>query len=227
MNCKNCYFFLYVGLLRQPKWGHLKDLHRAIKLSEPALVSGDPTVTSLGNYQEVKWISVYYESVLIRSYFRLPQLKLTPKISFFLVQAHVFKSKSGACAAFLANYNPRTFAKVAFGNMHYNLPPWSISILPDCKNTVYNTARVRKKAFDTLCWISLVMVVSTRDLLWSEHIHATLKKYLWFTTKNAYVSSMPLPNKFWFLWIFIRGYCKIRSYSHMILMFSISLLCVF
>ncbi|XP_062157435.1 beta-galactosidase 1 [Alnus glutinosa] len=96
------------GLLRQPKWGHLKDLHRAIKLCEPALVSADPTVTPLGNYQE----------------------------------AHVFKSKSGACAAFLANYNPRSFAKVAFGNLHYNLPPWSISILPDCKNTVYNTARV-------------------------------------------------------------------------------------
>ncbi|KAK9280727.1 hypothetical protein L1049_003615 [Liquidambar formosana] len=96
------------GLLRQPKWGHLKDLHRAIKLCETALLSGNPTVTSLGNYQE----------------------------------AHVFKSKSGACAAFLANYNPRSFSKVAFGNMHYNLPPWSISILPDCKNTVYNTARV-------------------------------------------------------------------------------------
>uniref|UniRef100_A0A5B7A4Z4 Beta-galactosidase n=1 Tax=Davidia involucrata TaxID=16924 RepID=A0A5B7A4Z4_DAVIN len=96
------------GLLRQPKWGHLKDLHRAIKLCEPALVSGDPTVMPLGNYQE----------------------------------AHVFKSKSGTCAAFLANYNSHSFAKVAFGNMHYNLPPWSISILPDCKNTVYNTARV-------------------------------------------------------------------------------------
>lgn len=96
------------GLLRQPKWGHLKDLHRAIKLCEPALVSGDPTVTSLGNYEE----------------------------------AHVFHSKSGACAAFLANYNPRSYAKVSFRNMHYNLPPWSISILPDCKNTVYNTARL-------------------------------------------------------------------------------------
>ncbi|GFZ04263.1 beta galactosidase 1 [Actinidia rufa] len=47
-----------------------------------------------------------------------------------------------ACAAFLANYNSKAFARVAFGNMHYNLPPWSISILPDCKNTVYNTARV-------------------------------------------------------------------------------------
>ncbi|KAJ4959380.1 hypothetical protein NE237_026491 [Protea cynaroides] len=96
------------GQLRQPKWGHLKDLHRAIKLCEPALVSAYPTVMSLGNYQE----------------------------------AHVFKSKSGACAAFLANYNSNSFAKVSFGNMHYNLPPWSISILPDCKNTVFNTARV-------------------------------------------------------------------------------------
>ncbi|KAB1218433.1 Beta-galactosidase 1 [Morella rubra] len=96
------------GLWRQPKWGHLKDLHRAIKLCEPALVSGDPTVMPLGNYQE----------------------------------AHVFKSKSGACTAFLANYNPSSFAKVAFSDLHYNLPPWSISILPDCKNTVYNSARV-------------------------------------------------------------------------------------
>lgn len=47
-----------IGLLRQPKWGHLKDLHRAIKLCEPALVSGDPTVTPLGNYQEVGFVLV-------------------------------------------------------------------------------------------------------------------------------------------------------------------------
>ncbi|XP_075493962.1 beta-galactosidase [Primulina tabacum] len=96
------------GLLNQPKWGHLKDLHRAIKLCEPALLSGVPSSTTLGNFQE----------------------------------AHVFKSTSGACAAFLANYNQHSFAKVSFGNAHYNLPPWSISILPDCKNTVYNTARI-------------------------------------------------------------------------------------
>ncbi|KAL3628024.1 hypothetical protein CASFOL_028126 [Castilleja foliolosa] len=94
------------GLLRQPKWGHLKDLHRAIKLCEPALVSISPVLTPLGNHQE----------------------------------AHVFKS-NGACAAFLANYNQHSFAKVPFENKHYNLPLWSISILPDCKNTVYNTTR--------------------------------------------------------------------------------------
>ncbi|XP_042514195.1 beta-galactosidase 1-like [Macadamia integrifolia] len=96
------------GLLRQPKWGHLRDLHKAIKLCEHALVSANPTVTKLGSNQE----------------------------------AHVFQSKSGACAAFLANYDSNSFATVSFRNTKYNLPPWSISILPDCKNTVFNTARI-------------------------------------------------------------------------------------
>lgn len=43
-----------VGLLREPKWSHLRDLHKAIKLCEPALVSVDPTVSSLGSHQEVE-----------------------------------------------------------------------------------------------------------------------------------------------------------------------------
>ncbi|XP_021656351.2 beta-galactosidase isoform X1 [Hevea brasiliensis] len=95
------------GLTRDPKWGHLRDLHKAIKLCEPALVSVDPTVTSLGSNQE----------------------------------AHVFKSKS-SCAAFLANYDTKYSVKVTFGSGQYDLPPWSISILPDCKTAVFNTARL-------------------------------------------------------------------------------------
>ncbi|PIA52828.1 hypothetical protein AQUCO_01000597v1 [Aquilegia coerulea] len=97
------------GLIRQPKYGHLKDLHTAIKLCEGSLISADPVSTSLGNLQ----------------------------------QANVFSSTSGGCAAFLANYNAKSAARVVFNNRHYNLPPWSISILPDCKNVVFNTAKVR------------------------------------------------------------------------------------
>ncbi|KAI9200859.1 hypothetical protein LWI28_014133 [Acer negundo] len=96
------------GLIRQPKYGHLKELHKAIKQCEPALVSSDPTLTSLGTYQQV----------------------------------HVFSSK-GSCAAFIANYNSKSAARVTYNGRHYNLPPWSISILPDCKNEVYNTAKVQ------------------------------------------------------------------------------------
>ncbi|XP_034206558.1 beta-galactosidase-like [Prunus dulcis] len=95
------------GLPREPKWGHLRDLHRAIKLSESALVSADPSVISLGRHQE----------------------------------AHVFKS-SYQCAAFLANYDTNYSVEVRFGDGQYDLPPWSISILPDCKTAVYNTARL-------------------------------------------------------------------------------------
>ncbi|KAK2990447.1 hypothetical protein RJ640_011195, partial [Escallonia rubra] len=96
------------GLIRQPKYGHLKELHRSIKLCERALVSADPTVTSLGSLQ----------------------------------QARVFSSENGDCAAFLSNYDTNSAARVMFNNMHYNLPPWSISILPDCRNVVFNTAKV-------------------------------------------------------------------------------------
>ncbi|GMP89009.1 hypothetical protein CsSME_00040758 [Camellia sinensis var. sinensis] len=41
------------GLLRQPKWGHLKDLHKSIKLCEEAMVATEPTITSLGSNLEV------------------------------------------------------------------------------------------------------------------------------------------------------------------------------
>ena len=32
---------------------------------------------------------------------------------------------------------------VSFWNTQYHLPPWSISILPDCKSVAFNTAEVR------------------------------------------------------------------------------------
>lgn len=47
----------FLGLPREPKWGHMRDLHKAIKLCEPALVSVDPTVTWLGKNQEVRSLS--------------------------------------------------------------------------------------------------------------------------------------------------------------------------
>ncbi|KAK4383239.1 Beta-galactosidase 3 [Sesamum angolense] len=96
------------GLIRQPKYGHMKELHKAVRLCEKALVSADPTVTSLGSFQE----------------------------------AYVYSSESGDCAAFLSNYDTNSKVGVMFNNMHYSLPPWSISILPDCKNVVFNTAKV-------------------------------------------------------------------------------------
>lgn len=96
------------GLVQEPKYSHLKQLHLAIKQCETALVSSDPTVTKLGNYE----------------------------------QAHVFSAGKGSCVAFLSNYHVNAPAKVVFNKRHYDLPAWSISILPDCSNVVFNTATV-------------------------------------------------------------------------------------
>lgn len=79
-------------------------------------------------------------------YFLLPK---SDRLSINIIQAQVFSSKSGGCAAFLSNYNPSSAARVTFNNKHYHLPPWSISILPDCKNAVFNTAKVSESAIGT------------------------------------------------------------------------------
>ncbi|GMP72251.1 hypothetical protein CsSME_00030351 [Camellia sinensis var. sinensis] len=40
------------GLIRQPKWGHLKELHAAIKLCSETLLTGSLTTSSIGEQQE-------------------------------------------------------------------------------------------------------------------------------------------------------------------------------
>ncbi|EYU42595.1 hypothetical protein ABFS82_14G116100 [Erythranthe guttata] len=154
------------GLLRQPKYNHLKELHNAIKLCEPALIAADPKVTALGNYE----------------------------------QAHVYSSKPGQCAAFLSNYHWDKSARVTFNNMHYDLPPWSISILPDCKYAVYNTATVRSKTTlpqmlptnaRMLSWETFNEDISSNDvdakitvvgLLEQLNVTRDATDYLWYMT---------------------------------------------
>ncbi|MED6155821.1 Beta-galactosidase 8 [Stylosanthes scabra] len=95
------------GIIRQPKWGHLKDLHKAIKLCEEALIATDPEISSPG----------------------------------FKLEVAVYKT-GDKCAAFLANDNDKSDATIKFNGNSYQVPAWSVSILPDCKNVVLNTAKV-------------------------------------------------------------------------------------
>ncbi|XP_058199429.1 beta-galactosidase 6-like isoform X2 [Rhododendron vialii] len=96
------------GFIRQPKWGHLRDLHMSIKKCEEYLVIADPVRQPLGRNLE----------------------------------AHVYYKSSNDCAAFLANYDSSLDANVTFNGNLYFLPAWSVSILPDCRNVIFNTAKV-------------------------------------------------------------------------------------
>ncbi|EYU18852.1 hypothetical protein ABFS82_04G192500 [Erythranthe guttata] len=161
------------GLLRQPKWGHLKDVHKAIKLCEEAMVETDPKTTSLGSNLE----------------------------------ATVYKTESGKCAAFLANVGTHSDATVKFNGNSYNLPAWSVSILPDCNNVVLNTAKINSvstttkfvrqtskdsttattDAFSSWSWINEPVGISS-DIAFTkpglmEQINTTgdLSDYLWYS----------------------------------------------
>ncbi|KAL2347190.1 hypothetical protein Fmac_001190 [Flemingia macrophylla] len=46
------------------------------------------------------------------------------------------------CAAFISNVDDKNDKTVQFRNASYHLPAWSVSILPDCMNVVFNTAKV-------------------------------------------------------------------------------------
>ncbi|TYH85516.1 hypothetical protein ES332_D02G272300v1 [Gossypium tomentosum] len=167
------------GLIRQPKYDHLKELHKAIKLCEKALLNSDPNIVILGSYEK----------------------------------AHVFSSESGGCAAFLSNYNLRSNAKVTFNNMHYNLPRWSISILPDCRNVVFNTAKVGTEASRVQMVPTNVKIESwetfnedvhsvddessmtVKGLLEQLNITRDTSDYLWYTTSVRISSSESFPRK--------------------------------
>ncbi|KAF7148352.1 hypothetical protein RHSIM_Rhsim03G0232400 [Rhododendron simsii] len=93
-----------------------------------------------------------------------------------------------------------SLATVTFQNKQYDLPPWSVSILPDCKTAVFNTARINSQsskmimepvstgAFDWQSYSEETVLADdsdtlTTDGLW-EQINVTrdASDYLWYLT---------------------------------------------
>ncbi|EMS56907.1 Beta-galactosidase 15 [Triticum urartu] len=107
----------------------------------------DGTMTSMTqqhkpNYDSIELSKSYMDPVIGRS--------SSPSLA-----AHVYsngkvqtnRSMTGnglICSAFLANIDEHKYASVWIFGKSYNLPPWSVSILPDCENVAFNTAHLRQ-----------------------------------------------------------------------------------
>ncbi|KAJ0969007.1 hypothetical protein J5N97_021884 [Dioscorea zingiberensis] len=96
------------GNIRQPKYGHLKELHTVLKSMENALVYGNFNSTQLAD-------GVY-------------------------VTEYTGKGITPAC--FISNNKNSGDATVEYNGNSYFIPAWSVSLLPECKDEVYNTAKV-------------------------------------------------------------------------------------
>ncbi|KAK2969871.1 hypothetical protein RJ640_030180, partial [Escallonia rubra] len=141
------------GFTRQPKWGHLRDLHKSIKHCEDYLVNADPTQQSLGTNLE----------------------------------AHVYYKTSNDCAAFLANYDSSVDANVSFNGNSYFLPAWSVSILPDCKNVIFNTAKVVSQR--TVGDVALARNTSVSELSLASSKWSWYKEEVGVWSNNSFVAS--------------------------------------
>ncbi|KAK8552415.1 hypothetical protein V6N12_041010 [Hibiscus sabdariffa] len=106
------------GLIRQPKWGHLKQLNGAIKSCSSPLLFGAQSTLSLGPKQ----------------------------------MGYIYRRNSGECAAFLVNRDDTKTVVVRFRNSSYQLSPNSVSILPDCKNVAFNTAKASFQFSLLICY---------------------------------------------------------------------------
>ncbi|KAI5431764.1 hypothetical protein KIW84_035801 [Lathyrus oleraceus] len=111
------------GLLNEPKWGHSKNLQAALRPRELALVVADsPTYIKPGRKPEAH---VYQADVH------------TEGFNLSMPQA------SNKCSTFLANIDEYEAATVTFHGQTYIIPPWFVSLLPDCRSMVFNTAKVK------------------------------------------------------------------------------------
>ncbi|KAI5003503.1 hypothetical protein ZWY2020_030663 [Hordeum vulgare] len=169
------------GLRRLPKWAHLRELHKSIKLCEHSLLYGNSTSFSLGPQQE----------------------------------ADVYTDHSGGCVAFLSNIDSEKDKVVTFRKRKYDLPAWSVSVLPDCESVVYNTAKVRSQTSmvdmvpETLqaskpdqwsIFTEKIGIWDKNDFIQNgfvDHINTTKDStdYLWHTTSFNVDGSYPTSGK--------------------------------
>ncbi|GLJ24399.1 hypothetical protein SUGI_0466000 [Cryptomeria japonica] len=107
----------------------------------------DAPIDEYGNEREPKWSHLKDLNTAIM---RCSQTLLSARAETFSLgssqEAHVYRGHSGQCAAFLSNMNPTSGVTLNFQNMTYSLPAWSVSILPDCKTVVFNTANVNAQS---------------------------------------------------------------------------------
>nr|GMC50041.1 beta-galactosidase 15-like [Ipomoea batatas] len=95
------------GNVKQPKYGHLKQLHDVLHSIEKTLTTGNITTTELDNSLQV---TVY--------------------------------ALNGTSTCFFSNANETSDATINYKGVDYDVPAWSVSILPDCKKEAFNTAKV-------------------------------------------------------------------------------------
>lgn len=153
---------IHPGLIWQPTWAHLRELHAAVKQSAETLLWGAYSNHSFGQQQEVKLEWTWFFIFPI-NYYIFHQSNWE---NFGVLQGHVFATDSG-CVAFLVNFDMHKVSTIQFGEGVFQLAPKSISILSQCRDLIFETGKV--------CMLHWRNSKCSR----TEHLKCLLLKILW------------------------------------------------
>ncbi|XP_047322873.1 beta-galactosidase 8-like [Impatiens glandulifera] len=162
------------GLIRQPKWGHLKDVHAAIKLCEVVILATDPVTTSLGPNLEA---TVYNTG---------PYL-----CAAFLAN---IDTQSDATVSFKGNsyYLPAWSVSILPDCKHVALNTAKINSVTSIPEFVYHSLKdnvdASEAALSSWSWFSEPVGISSdnafsrNSLLEQKSVTADRSDYLWYST---------------------------------------------
>ncbi|KAK9275071.1 hypothetical protein L1049_022329 [Liquidambar formosana] len=113
------------GNLNQPKWGHLKQLHEAIKSVQNVLTNGT------------------FATLTITAMELLQRQCSELNLPFVNQLTRYVNNATGDSVCFLSNQNKTADANIDLQqDGKYTVPAWSVSILAGCNKEIYNTAKV-------------------------------------------------------------------------------------
>ncbi|KAL0410015.1 UNVERIFIED_CONTAM: Beta-galactosidase 15 [Sesamum latifolium] len=144
----------------------------------------DAPLDEYGNLNQPKWGHLKKLHSLIMSMEKiLTYGKATSKDYGGMMSSTVFEY-NGTRVCFLGNANNRDAKTIDFEGKSYTTPAWSVSILPDCVNVVYNTAESTLSTLKPQWRICgpLKGVTYANQLLDQKLVTNDTSDYLWYMT---------------------------------------------
>ncbi|XP_057962376.1 beta-galactosidase 13-like [Malania oleifera] len=176
------------GLLREPKWGHLRDLHSALRLCKKALLWGNPSVEKLGEKLEAR-IYEKSEAGICAAFLTNNDTRIAATATFrgarYYLPAHSIsilpdcKTVVYNTQKIVAQHSARNYkiSKVANKKLHWEMSQENIPNINDAPTKSQTPLELMSTTKDTtdFLWYTTSIELGRRDLPFKKNIHPILQ----------------------------------------------------
>ncbi|XP_057983261.1 beta-galactosidase 7-like [Malania oleifera] len=102
----------------------------------------DAPLDEYGNLNQPKWGHLKQLHLILRSLEKVLTSGEVKNIDYGNMTSVTIYTLDGKSSCFFGNANESNDSTITFQGNNYTIPAWSVSILPECRTEVYNTAKV-------------------------------------------------------------------------------------